>query len=91
MPAQEFRRAVQHDIYAKLNRPLVVRCHKCIVNDAEQVIFLSPLRDQGEVRDFKGRIGRRLHKHGLRIRLHRRLNCGKIRHVDEGRLNVHPA
>ncbi|MMZ64813.1 hypothetical protein D1872_271680 [compost metagenome] len=89
MTSQEFRSTVQYNIYTQFQRPLIVWCHKRIVQERNESIFLRPGSYCRNIGNLERRVGWGLHIDCLGIRSIGGLDLIQISHVHERCLNIH--
>ncbi len=81
-------KALDSEVRAKLDRPLVEGRGKGIVHTEERTVPMGDLRDGGNVRDHQGGVARRFYMNELGVGADGRLHIGGIGSIHNGGLNA---
>ena len=81
VPAQIFRRRVEHQVGAELGGLLQIRARERVVHHGERVRFVRDLGERGDIEHLEERIRRRLDPDQLGARTHRAADRVQFAHV----------
>ena len=88
VPVQIFRGGMNDHVEAELDRALHPGAGESVVGNADGFVGARDLRDRFEVDQFQQRIAWRFDPDHPRIRSHRRFDLRRVRHVDEGEIQI---